>query len=123
MFKNLKLYYVVVSLPFILLLTGSAVFHNAISSSLIRLPHPPINYAIFCIIIFGGILILLSVHKLMHEAKTIVGYSNAIHANTDAATLQKMDDSYSGDIAYLLKMVTASSGRSISHMEQTSIYD
>jgi len=121
MFKNLKLYYFVVSLPFVLLLVGSAVFHNAISSTIVRNPHPQINYAIFCIIVFGGILILLSVHKLMHEARTIVEYSTAIHAKTDAATLQKMADSYSGDIAYLLQMVAASTGRSISHQEQASI--
>ena len=121
MFKNLKLYYVVVSLPFILLLTGSALFHNAISSTIVRNPHPQINYAIFCIIIFGGVLILLSVHKLMHEARTIVEYSQAIHANTDVATLQKMADSYTGDIAYLLQMVAASAGRSISHQEQASL--
>jgi hypothetical protein len=121
MFKNLKLYYVVVSLPFVLLLTGSALFHNAISSTIVRNPHPQINYAIFCIIIFGGIIVLLSVHKLMHEARTIVDYSRAIHANTDAATLQKMADSYTGDIANLLQMVAASTGRSISHQEQASI--
>jgi hypothetical protein len=121
MFKNLRLYYVVVSLPFVLLLTGSALFHNAISSTIVRNPHPQINYAIFCIIIFGGVLILLSVHKLMHEARTIVDYSNAIHANTAVATLQKMAESYTGDIAYLLQMVAASAGRPISHQEQASI--
>lgn len=121
MFKNLKLYYVVVSLPFVLLLTGSAVFYEAIRSTIIRNPHPQINYAIFCIIIFGGVLILLSVHKLMHEAETISEYSKAIHSHADAATLQKMADSYTGDIAYLLQMVAASAGRSISHQEQASI--
>ena len=121
MFRNLKLYYVVVSLPFVLLLTGSALFHNAISSTIVRNPHPQINYAIFCIIIFGGVLILLSVHRLMHEARTIVEYSRAIHAKTDVATLQKMADSYSGDIAYLLQMIAASAGRSISHQEQASL--
>lgn len=121
MFKNLRLYYIVVSLPFVLLLTGSALFHNAISSTIIRNPHPQINYTIFCIIIFGGVLILLSVHKLMHEARTIVEYSNAIHANTAVATLQKMAESYTGDIAYLLQMIAASAGRPISHQEQASI--
>lgn len=121
MFKNLKLYYLAVSLPFILLLTGSAIFHNAISSTIVRNPHPQINYAIFCIIIFGGVLILLSVHRLMHEARTIVEYSRAIHANTDVNTLQKMADGYTGDIAYLLQMVATSAGRSISHQEQASL--
>jgi hypothetical protein len=121
MFKNLKYYYIVVALPFILLLTGSTVFYEAIRSTIIRNPHPQINYTIFCIILFGGVLIMLSVHKLMHEAEIIVEYSKAIHTKTDVATLQKMADNYSGDIAYLLQMVAASAGRSISHQEQASI--
>jgi hypothetical protein len=121
MFKHLKLYYIVVSLPFILLLTGSAFFYEAIRSTITRNPHPQINYTIFCIILFGGTLILLSVHKLMHEAKTILEYSKARRANTDLATLQKMANNYSGDISYVLQTVAASGGRSISHQEQASI--
>lgn len=121
MFKQLKLYYIVVSLPFILLLTGSAVFFEAIRSTIIRNPHPQINYTIFYIILFGGSLILLSVYKLMHEAKTIVEYSKARKANTDLATLQEMANNYTGDISYVLQMVAASGGRSISHQEQVAI--
>ncbi len=121
MFKQLKLYYIAVSLPFIFLLTGSAIFYQAIRSTIHSNPHPQINYTIFCIILFGGSLILLSVHKLVHEAKTIVEYSKARKANTDLATLQEMANSYTGDISYVLQMVTASGGRSISHQEQAAI--
>ncbi|MFZ2951326.1 MAG: hypothetical protein WA003_17755, partial [Desulfuromonadaceae bacterium] len=121
MFKQLKFYYIAVSLPFILLLTGAAFFHEAIGSTISRNPHPQINYTIFCIILFGGLLILLSVHKLIHEAKMIVEYSRARKTNSDLATLQKMANSYTGDISYVLQMVAASGGRSISHQEQAAI--
>ncbi|MGB9081169.1 MAG: hypothetical protein WCD00_07700 [Desulfuromonadaceae bacterium] len=121
MFKQLKFYYIAVSLPFILLLTGASFFHEAIRSTISRNPHPQINYTIFCIILFGGLLILLSVHKLIHEAKMIVEYSQARKANSDLATLQNMANSYTGDISYVLQMVAASGGRSISHQEQAAI--
>lgn len=121
MLKQLKLYYVIVSLPFLLLLAGSVVFFDAISSTIVRNPHPQINYAIFCIILFGGVLILLSVHRLMNEAKTVVLYSDAVRNNTDAAVLQRLTDNFTGDASYVLQMVTASIGRSISHQEQASI--
>jgi hypothetical protein len=121
MFKNLRLYYVIVSLPFVLLLTGSAVFFEAIKSTIVRNPHPQINYVIFCIILFGGAIILLSVHRLMNEAKTVVTYSEATRNNADPATLQKILGRFTGDISNVLQMVAASSGRSISHQEQVSI--
>jgi hypothetical protein len=121
MFKQLKLYYIAVSLPFILLLTGSAIFYEAIRSTIIRNPHPQINYTIFCIILLGGTLILMSVHKLVFEAKTILEYSNARKANADLTTLQKMANSYTGDISCVLQMVATSSGRSISPQEQAAI--
>jgi len=121
MFKQLKFYYIAVSLPFILLLTGASFFHEAIRSTISRNPHPQINYTIFCIILFGGLLILLSVHKLIHEAKMIVEYSKARKANSDLVTLQNMANSYTGDISYVLQMVAASGGRSISHQEQAAI--
>lgn len=121
MFKQLKLYYVIVSLPFILLLSGSVYFYDAIRKTIVSNPHPQINYAIFYIILFGGTLILLSVHRLMNEAKTIVAYSKAVHDNADLATLQQLADTFTGDISYVLQMVTASGGRSISHQEQASI--
>lgn len=121
MLKKLNLYYVIVSLPFLLLLVGSVVFFDAISSTIVRNPHPQINYAIFCIILFGGVLILLSVHRLMNEAKTVVLYSDAVRNNTDAAALQRLTDNFTGDASYVLQMVTASMGRSISHQEQASI--
>lgn len=121
MFKQLKIYYVFVSLPFAFLLLGAAIFSDAIISTIIHNPHPQINYAIFCIILFGGLLILLSVYRLMHEAKTIVEYSEAVHANADVDTLKKMAQNYTGDIAYILQMLTATGGRPISHQEQVAI--
>jgi biopolymer transport protein ExbB/TolQ len=121
MFKQLKLYYLAITLPFILLLTGSAIFIEAIKSTIIRNPHPQINFAIFAIVLIGGTLIVLSAHRLIREARNIVEFSEAIHANTDLSTLQEMADSYTGDIACLLQMVATSAGRSISHQEQAAI--
>ncbi len=121
MFKQLKLYYLAITLPFILLLTGSAIFIEAIKSTIIRNPHPQINFAIFAIVLIGGTLIVLSAHRLVREARNIVEFSEAIHANTDLSTLQEMADKYTGDIACLLQMVATSAGRSISHQEQAAI--
>jgi hypothetical protein len=121
MFKQLKIYYVFVSLPFALLLVGSAVFFDAIRSTIIRNPHPQINYAIFAIVLVGGVFIILNAKRLIREAKTLVGYSEAIHAKTDLTTLQNMANGYTGDISCLLQMVAASAGRSISHQEQVAI--
>jgi len=121
MFKNLNIYYFFVTLPFALLLIGSAAFFDAILLTITRNPHPQINYAIFIIILVGGVLITLSAHRLVREAKTLMAYSRAVRANTDWTTVQEMTNYYSGDISYLLQMVAASGGRSISHQEQAAI--
>lgn len=121
MFKQLKIYYLFVSLPFVLLLLGSVTFFDAIKGTITRNPHPQINYVIFAIILAGGILIILSAHRLVHEAKTLTEYSTAVRANTDWPTLQNLANSFTGDLSYVLQMVAASGGRSISHQEQTAI--
>lgn len=121
MFKQIKLYYVIVTLPFVMLLAGSVRFMDAIKSTVTRNPHPQINYTIFYIILFGGALITLSVYKLVHEAKTIVKYSKAVRANTPWATVQNMVDNFTGDIANVLQMLATSGGRTISHQEQAAI--
>lgn len=121
MFKQLSLYYVFVTLPFALLLVGSVVFFDAIKGTITRNPHPQINYVIFIIIIFGGILITLSAYFLVQEAKTLKKYSEAIHPGTDWEDLQKKTYNYTGDLSYLLQILAASGGRAISHQEQTAI--
>ena len=121
MFKQLKIYYVFVTLPFALLLLGSAVFFDAIKGTIIRNPHPQINYAIFVIILAGGVFIVINAHRLIREAKTLVEFSGAMRAKMDLATLQEMANRYTADISCLLQMVAASIGRSISHQEQVAI--
>lgn len=121
MFKQLKVYYVFVTLPFALLLIGSAFFFDAIKGTIIRNPHPQINYAIFVIILAGGVFIVINAHRLVREAKTLVEFSGAIRAKIDLTTLQEMANRYTADIACLLQMVAASIGRSISHQEQVAI--
>lgn len=121
MFKNLKNYYVAVALPFALLLVGAAVFFEPIKSTILRNPHPQINYTIFVIILTGGVFIIVNAHRLVHEARTLVDFTGATRARTDSATLQEMTNRYTGDISYLLQMITASAGRAISHQEQVAI--
>lgn len=121
MLKELKIYYVYVMLPFVMLLCGSVIFFDAIKGTISRNPHPQINYTIFCIIIIGGLLILRSVHLLAREARALATFSDAIRAETDIATLQEMAIKFDGAIAYVLRMLAASGGRSISHQEQTAI--
>jgi len=121
MLKELRLYYVYVMFPFVLLLLGSVIFFDAIKGTVVRNPHPQINYTIFCIIIIGGLLIMRSVHLLAREARALAAFSEAIRAETDMATLQEMAIKFDGAIAYVLRMLAASGGRSISHQEQTAI--
>ena len=121
MFKQLSLYYVFVTLPFALLLVGSVAFFDAIKGTIIRNPHPQINYVIFIIIIFGGILITLSAYFLVREAKILKEYSEAVRVGTAWPTLQKRTNDYTGDLSFVLQILAASGGRAISHQEQTAI--
>jgi len=121
MLKELRLYYVYVMFPFVFLLLGSVIFFDAIKGTVVRNPHPQINYTIFCIIIIGGLLIMRSVHLLAREARALAAFSEAIRNETDISTLQEMAIKFDGAIAYVLRMLAASGGRSISHQEQTAI--
>ena len=51
MLKHLKVYYLLISLPFVMLLIGAAVFIDGIKYTLTTNPHPQINYTIFVIIL------------------------------------------------------------------------
>jgi hypothetical protein len=121
MFKQLKNYYVIVSLPFVILLSGAVYFFDALKGTIAKNPHPQINYIIFYIILFGGGLILLSVHRLVQEARTIVDYSKAVREKRDVSTIQELVNNFTGDISYVLQMVATSYGRPISHQEQVAI--
>ncbi len=121
MLKHLKIYYLFVSLPFIMLLCGAAFFWGPIMSTIARNPHPQINYTIWGIMIFGGLLIIYNSTRLMREAKVLRAFSRAIHAKTDATTLKEMANGYDGEIACLLQMMANSADRSISHQEQAAL--
>lgn len=121
MYKRLRIYYLYVALPFVLLLLGAAVYFDAIKKTIVSNPHPQINYAIFVIILVGGILIIRSVFRLMNEARALSGFSAAVRGGADLAKLQGMAINYDGDIAYVLRMIAASSGRSITAQEQAAI--
>ncbi|MCE1226153.1 MAG: hypothetical protein LWW87_06645 [Geobacteraceae bacterium] len=121
MFKQLRMYYLYVILPFALLLVGAITYFDAIRSTIVRNPHPQINYTIFVIILIGGTLIIRCAVQLMREARTLTDFSAAIRNDTDLATLQDMAIAYDGDISYVLRMIAASGGRPISQQEQTAI--
>ena len=121
MFKRLRIYYFYVALPFAALLGGAAFYSGLIARTITANPHPQINYAIFAIILLGGFLILQSVHRLMQEARALASFSEAVRAGADAAALQEMAINIDVDIAYTLRMLAASSGRSITHQEQIAI--
>ena len=121
MFKRLRIYYFYVALPFVALLGGAAFYSNLIARTITANPHPQINYAIFAIILLGGFLILQSVHRLMHEARALAAFSEAVRSGADTAALQEMAINIDVDIAYTLRMLAASSGRSITHQEQIAI--
>ena len=71
MFKQLKIYYLLISLPFVLLLLGSMIFIKAIMMTITANPHPQINYTIFIIILVGGTLVLINARRLVREARML----------------------------------------------------
>ncbi len=121
MFKQLKIYYLFISFPFVFLLTGATIFFDAIKLTITRNPHPQINYTIFAIILIGGCLVLLNARRLLREAKTVAEFSNAVHAKVDLTTLQEIAGKYTGETSCLLQLIAASGERSISHQEQVAI--
>ncbi|MFL9709483.1 hypothetical protein [Methylobacillus sp. Pita1] len=121
MLKRLRIYYFYAALPFVLLLLGAAVYHEAILKTLVENPHPQINYAIFFITILGGILILFNVRRLLKEASKLEDYTGAVQSGESPAQLQDRAQAYDGDIAYVLRMMASSSGRGIAHQEQVAI--
>lgn len=121
MLKQLKLYYVLISLPYGLMLGGAVVFWGAIRSTLDSNPHPQINYTIFVIVLGGGLIILINARRLVREARALVEFAKAIHANTDSTTLKDLANSYTCDIACLLQILASSGDRAISHQEQAAI--
>ncbi|MDO9388532.1 MAG: hypothetical protein Q8J59_08375 [Methylotenera sp.] len=84
-------------------------------------PHPQINYLIFAITLVGGVLILISIKKLMVEAKHLSHFTEAQRSGAEQEQLQAMALNCDADIAYVLRMVAASSGRSITHQEQIAL--
>jgi len=121
MFKRLRIYYFYTALPFILLLLGAFLFREQIMNTLRENPHPQINYAIFVITLVGGILILNNIRRLMREGSRIADFTNAVREGENAAQLQDRALAYDADVAYVLRMVAASTGRNVSHQEQIAL--
>nr|NIQ93843.1 hypothetical protein [Desulfuromonadales bacterium]NIR34068.1 hypothetical protein [Desulfuromonadales bacterium]NIS40167.1 hypothetical protein [Desulfuromonadales bacterium] len=121
MLRHLKMYYVLVALPYVLLLAGSAYFFEPIKRTILNNPIPHLNYAIIIIVLTGGIFILINARRLVSEASKLREFSRAVHAKTDSTTLREKANSYTGDLACILQMVAASGDRSISHQEQAAL--
>lgn len=121
MLKFLRMYYLLVALPYVLLLAGSAYFFGPIKRTILNNPIPHLNYAIIAIVLSGGFFILLNARRLVCEARGLRQYSRAIQDKTDATTLRQMADDYRGDLACILQMVASSGDRSISHQEQAAL--
>jgi len=121
MYKRLRIYYLYTALPFLMLLLAAGVYHKAIIKTIVSNPHPQVNYLIFAITLVGGVLILLNIGKLMQEGKKLGEFVEAKRAGTSDDDLQELALNYDADIAYVLRMIAASSGRSITHQEQIAI--
>lgn len=121
MYKRLRIYYLYTAMPFVLLLLSAIFYREAIIKTIVSNPHPQINYLIFIIILVGGGLILTSIKKLMKEARQLSDFTAAQREGIDNEALQKMALNSDADIAYVLRMVAASSDRVISHQEQIAL--
>jgi hypothetical protein len=121
MYKRLRIYYLYTATPFVLLLLSAVFYREAIVKTIVSNPHPQINYLIFIITLVGGTLVLMSIKKLMKEAKQLSDFTATQREGADKTVLQKMAFNSDADIAYVLRMVAASSGRAISHQEQIAL--
>jgi hypothetical protein len=121
MFRQLKIYYFFIALPFVLLLVGASIFHRGVAYTISRNPHPQINYTIFVIIIVGGVLVLLNARRLVREARVIRDFFDAVHANIGFDALKDLANRFTGETACLLQMVASSGGRPITHQEQVAL--
>lgn len=121
MYKRLRIYYLYTALPFAFLLLGAALYRNAIVKTIHSNPHPQINFIIFAIILVGGVLILRIIHRLMQEAQQLSTFTNAQKSGVSAEELQSIALNSDADIAYVLRMLAASTGRTIKHQEQVAI--
>ncbi|MGB2831421.1 MAG: hypothetical protein WBC07_00600 [Methylotenera sp.] len=121
MYKRLRIYYLYTVMPFAFLLIAAFIYRTAIVKTIASNPHPQVNYLIFIITLLGGVLIIMSISKLLHEAKQLSDFSDAVRSGADSATLQTKALNYDADIAYVLRMIAASSGRAISHQEQIAL--
>lgn len=121
MYKRLRIYYFYTALPFLILLLGAAVFSGAIMRTLEGNPHPQINYAIFAVTLLGGLLILRGVHSVLKEAQLLETFSTALKGDATAEQLLDMARNWDAEISYVLRMIAATVGRSLSHQEQSAI--
>lgn len=121
MYKRLRVYYLYTALPFIFLLLGAAIYYKAIMKTITSNPHPQVNYMIFTITLVGGILILLNIGKLMHEAKELAKFTVAKKEGTKVEELVEHALNCDADIAYVLRMMAVTTDRSITHQEQIAI--
>jgi len=121
MMKHLKFYYVLVGLPYVLLLIGAYIFIEPIKRTILNNPIPHLNYAIIVIVLTGGLFILNNTRRLIGEARNMREFSEAIRAKTDSVTLRELSNRYRGAIACILQLISSSGDRSISHQEQAAL--
>jgi hypothetical protein len=121
MHNKLKIYYLYTPLPFVMLVIGAIFFRQAIFNTLDNNPHPQINYAIFALILIGAGFILVNLFKLMSEAATLGDFTDAFRKGTDATKLQAMALNYDSDVAYVLRLIASSIGRTMTHREQGAL--
>ncbi len=121
MYKRLKVYYIYTLLPFVLTLFAAFVYRAQIEKTIVSNPHPQINYLIFAIAFIGGVLIIFSIRRLLYESKRLSEFTSAMRSGMAQEELQTMALNCDADIAYVLRMMAASYGRTISHQEQIAL--
>lgn len=121
MYKRLRVYYLYTALPFIFLLVAAAVYHKAIIKTISDNPHPQVNYIIFAITLLGGVLIMMNISKLMHEARELAKFASAKREGKTVEELVEHALNCDADIAYVLRMMAVTTDRSITHQEQIAV--
>ena len=121
--KHLHRYYYFVGIPIFLVVLGSALFFDAIASTVNGNPHPQINYIIFGLIAVGCWQMIMHVVRINQEAQHFQIYLQAVRNGTSkekvAPTLQGVLRQY--DVGLLIQLIEELRGRSLGSVQHAAI--
>jgi len=121
--KRLKVYYLYVGLPVLLVALGTAFFFKAIVSTIEGNPHPQINYLIFILIVVGCSQMLMHVRRINQEGNLFDQYFQAIESNRSELEIRLFldDPNKKQDVLELLRVIQAWRGKALTSVQHAIV--